>query len=496
MKILGKLNNLFGKKFIAIILGIFLLILLIAGSYAAWYWDNLGESNLINAESVEIEFLESDSEVIDIENMFPVIDSVGMTQEDTFDFQVKTKTNKEVDISYALYIEKLEADSGYSFLKDEEVKVYLTDFSNNEKVAPTKISLLDDYSLYTETNSHNESSVEQVDKFKLRVWVDEDVTALDWDKDTKLQYKFKIGVRANESNESVGGEIAVTMLMSKVGQSGFEEVIHEADSTLQIGATEDITEYRFRGENSIVTNNYVYFNCDDINAQSSDTCELYRIIGVFPVDDGTGKIENRIKLIKAENYANNYFDRQSEDEGLNNWARPATINTVLNETYWSTINKKYQVLIGNAKYYLGGTSYPTVKANEMYKAERKIEGSDYYTDNFPNNWIGKIALMYPSDYGYAAISECSENVSLYSYSNTCRDYNWLYFKSIEWLISHRASYTNSAFTVFSNGSVRNNALVHSNFKVSRPVFYLNSNAEFNGIGDGSQENPYQLKAIN
>ena len=54
---------------------------------------------------------------------------------------------------------------------------------------------------------------------------------------------------------------------------------HEA--TEQLSAT---TDYRYIGANP---NNYVKFND-----------ELWRIIGVFDTDDGTGKLEKRLKIIR------------------------------------------------------------------------------------------------------------------------------------------------------------------------------------------------------
>ena len=52
------------------------------------------------------------------------------------------------------------------------------------------------------------------------------------------------------------------------------------------GQTPAQTEYRYSGSNDVVKN-YVTFNN-----------ETWRIIGVFPTDDGTGNIENRVKIIR------------------------------------------------------------------------------------------------------------------------------------------------------------------------------------------------------
>ncbi|MGM9878654.1 MAG: hypothetical protein ACI31R_01335 [Bacilli bacterium] len=278
--------------------------------------------------------------------------------------------------------------------------------------------------------------------------------------------------------------------MSKVGTSGLEAINHSADSTLQIGATEDITEYRFRGGNDVVTNNYVYFNCTDMTNQTADTCDLYRIIGIFPTDDGEGNIENRVKLIKVTSDMLHYI------WSTNNWAEPATVNTNLNTTFYNSINTNYQSLIGNAKYYLGGYSSSSVKTSVMYQYERKISGSDYYYDSNPNSWTGKIALMYVSDYGYSANSTCSESTTLSNYSSTsCKNNNWLLDEDeYRWLLAHDPSTGNYILYADMDGSV---GMAYSSNGVDGddlttfPVFYLTADANFRD-GDGSQSNPYQL----
>ena len=64
----------------------------------------------------------------------------------------------------------------------------------------------------------------------------------------------------------------------------------------------DITEYRYRGASP---KNYVTFNN-----------EVWRIIGVFPTDDGTGKIENRIKIIRNESIGNQVLEFNSSSNNI------------------------------------------------------------------------------------------------------------------------------------------------------------------------------------
>ena len=228
------------------------------------------------------------------------------------------------------------------------------------------------------------------------------------------------------------------------------------ESTEQLGAT---TDYRYIGANP---NNYVKFND-----------ELWRIIGVFDVDDGTGKIEKRLKIVRNESIGNYAWDNKdtttgAEDEnGKNNWS-DARLNYLLNpghesETYGGSLywNRKSgtcyygqnnatmscdftstgltdaaKEMIGDAKWYLGGTANYTSSSNGLashfYKYER---GTTVYSGR-STNWTGKVGLIYPSDYGYATSGNSSTTRAtclakeLYNWdgASACYQNDWL-FKS-------------------------------------------------------------------
>ena len=323
------------------------------------------------------------------------------------------------------------------------------------------------------------------------------------------------------------GADTLIKLTDNTNDSGLYTITHPADNTLQIGATESVTEYRYRGASP---KNYVTFNG-----------ETWRILGVFPTDDGTGNIENRVKIIKdqsigkktwddgttAYNYTKNdnlmllqdknkskveYLEKNDKYDviGLatpdattfrNNWAGPATLNTELNTTYLNSLDSTSKSMIGNTKYYLGGKN---VTYNDgyvdtplqFYSYERKISGSSYYYGSNPNSWTGKLGLMYLSDYGYAS-SNC-ENKKLYdtnSPSNdirACNTTNWLYnIKVNEWLLLQNASNSNNAFCVSSGGNAGNSNYVNTVQFAVRPVLYLTSSVEITG-GNGTSTDPYVL----
>ena len=293
-------------------------------------------------------------------------------------------------------------------------------------------------------------------------------------------------------NKPTGVDTLIALADNK-DNSGLYTITHPADNTLQIGNDKDITEYRYRGASP---KNYVTFNN-----------EVWRIIGVFPTDDGTGKIENRIKIIKDQSVGNKFWDTS----GSNNWARPATLNTELNETYLNSLDSTSKSMIENTKYYLGGyngfvsAGGYTQTSVQMYSYERKIQNTtsnEFYYGTNPNSWVGKVALMYVSDYGYAS-SNC-ENKRIYDYNSSsndiraCNTTNWLYnIKVYDWLLPQHASNSNSAFSVHSSGPVGGTYGYVEGFRVDigkmgvRPVLYLISSAKITG-GDGTIGSPYTL----
>ena len=292
---------------------------------------------------------------------------------------------------------------------------------------------------------------------------------------------FSISKTSNNIIELEVGEmtkLATETLISQtdnLNESGLYTIVHSADSTLQIGATESVTEYRYRGASP---KNYVTFNN-----------ETWRIIGVFPTEDENGNIENRIKLIRNESIGKNSWDTN----GYNNWARPATLNTYLNGDYYNTLTSEAQSMISSSKYYLGGYNATSQTSQDMYSYERKISGSSYYYGSNPTNWVGKLALMYASDYGYASLN-CETKELINDDSTTdlraCNDTNWLYnIKTAEWLLPQVSSNSRHAFYVKSDGNVRNINVV-SPFAV-RPVLYLTSAVQITG-GEGTESSPYTL----
>ena len=288
-------------------------------------------------------------------------------------------------------------------------------------------------------------------------------------------------IEATVGELSTTGADTLIKLTNNKDNSGLYTITHPADNTLQIGATEDITEYRYRGASP---KNYVSFNG-----------ETWRIIGVFPTDDGTGKIENRIKIVRNESIGEQVWSSTTSTSRTNNWTT-ARLKSYLNEgittgSYQNTLLNSSRDMIDNVKYYLGGYTTADIMKDVMYQYERKISGSDYYYGTNPNSWVGEIAVMYASDYGYASSEECVK--TLFN-SQSCGGNNWLSNNTNSWLLPQS---TNSNSGVF---HMKGTYITHyngsDNYNSNQPLMvfptlYLKPSVKII-MGNGTSTDPYVL----
>ena len=277
--------------------------------------------------------------------------------------------------------------------------------------------------------------------------------------------------------------------------------------------------------------NYIYFNCSDYSNQTSSTCETWRIIGVF---------DGKLKLIRGSQIGAYAWDNKNtttgaeSSNGKNDWTT-ARLMKLLNPSdyyevdsndnnlgqslyYNSASGKCYRGqnnatvdcdftstgikndttrnMIAETTYNLGGWNTFVVYPNEIYEYER---GTTVYTGRPTTTWTGKIALAYPSDYGYAAdLNQCKQTLANYD-NSTCTSNNWM--KSIitnngsndGWLLTTYSSYSCIAGSVYSGGIVSGNRAYILSY-VAVPVLSLSSELGIESGGDGSSSNPYKLSA--
>ena len=296
------------------------------------------------------------------------------------------------------------------------------------------------------------------------------------------------------------------------------------------GTTTDLDggNIRYYGANP---NNYIYFNCSDYSNQTSSTCETWRIIGVF---------DGKLKLIKSESIGAYSWDNKDtstgaeNDTGKNDWTTARLMKLLNPSNYYkvdsndnnlgqslyynsasgkcysgqnnATVdcdftstgikNAETRNMIAETTYNLGGWNSNSVYSNQIYEYER---GTTVYSGR-PTTWKGKIALAYPSDYGYAAdLNQCKDK-TLYDYDNrTCTSNNWM--KAIitnngsntGWLLTPFSRLSYYAWYVDSDGFVNyyNGAC---NASGAVPVLSLSSELGIESGGDGSSSKPYKLSA--
>ena len=359
-------------------------------------------------------------------------------------------------------------------------------------------------------------------------------------KDTTLAYLVIFYIDGDKANNDIGSnstnfktsiEATVTQGTAPVNAASLISDLYTNASKTPV--TNNSITYQYDTRNNLMKdnagniryygaspNNHIYFNCSDYSNQSSSTCETWRIIGVF---------NNKVKLIRGSQIGKYSWDNKNTSTGAennygkNDWTE-ARLMKLLNPGYESETtggslyynsgsgncyagennatkacdftstgikNDKTRGLISEETYSLLGWSTSSVYANEIYEYERST--GKVYRDR-PTEWTGKIALAYPSDYGYAAdLGKCTKQIGSYS-DSTCISNNWM--KTIiapnnGWLLTPYSGNANYALFVYSSSDVRN-GIAYNAYGVA-PVLYLNSELAVKA-GTGSSSAPYQLSA--
>ena len=503
------------KKLIMIGLVLFSISIITLGTYALYNTALITGDASISSGEVKMSYSEKNE--ITLSNALPIKDDEGKLSTNYFDFSIMTyiKTNAndstEYKMNYNIVLEPLTTTNP---LSDSEIKVYLTKVENGVETAvvePTTVDKLIQYIINSQEEVFSNNKSEVVTNYRLRAWIDYDVDATKFNEKT-YSYKFRVNVNNEEAPLT-----ALVFAKSKVGTDGLEIITHTTDDTLQVSnefnsnnssgirqlatTTElqvtNSTEYRYRGAD---VNNYVTFNN-----------ETWRIIGVLPTEDTNGNVTNRFKIIRdtsigdydwngCEYTYDDAYVYTCNDTGkyLNDWTG-ATLNTYLNTTYYNSLTSEAQAMIGTTKYYLGGyNDWLNITADVVWQYERKSSGSTYYYDTNPiaqSDANKKIALMYASDYGYAASISCSETLHEYSIDANCKTTNnWLDKSQVEWILPQNSDYSGYAFFLEAAGNIvtiGDLAFVCEFEHAVRPVLSLSSSVKISG-GSGTSSNPYTL----
>ncbi len=327
-----------------------------------------------------------------------------------------------------------------------------------------------------------------------------------------------IGIATSKSDivlASNMGLVPKTVVDTSVTLSSYITSLY--DSATKTTVTNNSITYQYDATNNIMKdiggnlryygaspNNYIYFNCSDYSNQSSSTCEVWRIIGVF---------DDKVKIVRESSIGAYSWDNKTD--GV--WSTSSSMK-ILNpnftgtngSTYWNGVSGTCnngnnttgtcdfttsglkagttKSLISNSTWNIGSTTEDYV--NVEYNKEIKTTGSFY------------VGLPNVSDYGYAAdLGKCAKQLRNYS-DSTCTSNNWMIFlskgtKKMASLINNYDSNMINIVNESGNVDIFNNDYDDASPLYSYnmfPTLYLTSDAIVDESTKGSSSNPYKIKS--
>ena len=504
------------KKYIVLVIVTIVIsvIALIGASYALLTMTIEGEKKVsLTAGILKVDFAEGDN--INLDNVAPMTDVQGQ-KTTPYTFTITNTGNIN-----AYYHVSLEEDVNNT-LNNSYLKMRLTS-DNGYDSGVVKVSSYGSGSF----DITSEATLKPSDKVTYQLWM-----WLDYNADNSAQgklYQSKIVVTSYDREQKT----AVDTLLAKVNPENldYNNATDEQKKEMwtfshpETEQTPVLTDYRYIGKDP---NNYVMFNN-----------ETWRIIGVFTVDDGTGKKEERLKIIRDESIGSYSWDNKDTttgaemDGGKNNWT-DARLNYLLNpdhesnsiggSLYWNSgsgtcysgphnttiscvftntgLKREAQNMIGDSLWYLGGTDEFSSESDGLTKHFYSYERGTYVYGVRDTSWLGKVGLMYPSDYGYATSGGdtynrdyCLNSSILFIWDADCFNNNWLYDASVREQYTMTPYGYDNTFLLYGEGA----GLVSpysshgsETYTEVKPVVFLKSNIKIVD-GDGSSSNPYILK---
>ena len=509
------------KKKIFLITGISLLVLIaiVGGTYAWYVWTTSDSDTTKIVAGVGAATVTFDGGSDINANLRPVSDkSKGIVK----NISVKGDTTGLV---FNMYLDITSIDTD---LKDESFRYELYKGDTKVKEGNFSDSYLTSNTVTCSKNNTNhivlltnESISTSKTSYTLYIWIDgENYT----NPNTMMNKTFSFKLHA-DGEGAVLKRLTAAETITNVYMDAAKETVTNNSIIYNTAPSVSLMNDGLSGGNiryyGASPNNYIYFNCSDYSNQSSSTCETWRIIGVF---------NGKVKLIRGSQIGKYSWDSSVRNVnygwGFNDWSQ-ADLMKLLNSgydsesvggsLYWNaqsgtcfsgrdnaTVdcdftstgikNDETRNMIAEVTYNLGGWNDTKIYPNQIYVYER---GRTVFSGR-PTTWTGKIAVAYPSDYGYAAdLNQCKQTLVNYD-NSTCTSNNWM--KNIVtnnggnygWLLTHRPDSSSSTWTVRREGLANNISEASGGLGVV-PVLYLNSGIKIDsGDGDGSESNPYQL----
>lgn len=543
-------------KIYGVVLGVILFILLVSGlTYAILNWRSSNITIAGNSECLEVDsvkgsnitgsdlLLLDESEIIN-NNRITITSGMVVTN-----ITAKLKSSCKLDGYLTINLKTTTLNSGFTSSGNSTgaLKYVLASYNPSIYTTVSTSALSDKTFDIIETGSITSTGTLKIKEVQLSnnptlgyiviFYIDGDKANNDIGSNS-TSFKTSIEASITQGYAPTTGQITTSTVLAtqitKLYNEGTNTIIPSVYGNYQYNVNSNLTKdlnnnIRYYG---IDPNNYIYFNCSDYSKQSSSTCEIWRIIGVF---------DGKVKLIS------NY------DIGRHPWNYNdnADASTDFTKSVWSTaslmklLNPGYESeTIGGSLYYnsksgvcysdIGGaiiegscdftstgiknaatrslisdTNYtlPMIyqdgrsgEPNIIYKVE-----NEYYDGSTYETWTGKIAIPYASDFAYATDLNMCKDVSTFESPNPyviCRSYNWLasYHGNGNslWFMNHfsNAGCINSGGTpchavssLDYNGNFEIKYVGYSDYVY--PVLYLNTGTAV-VAGNGTIVSPYQI----
>ena len=263
--------------------------------------------------------------------------------------------------------------------------------------------------------------------------------------------------------------------------------------------------------------NYVRFNG-----------ELWRIVGIYNVEDENGVVKPRIKIVRNDSIGNYSWDTSNSTQytpGTNDWTISDIMrllnegydsDTVNNSLYWNKssgdcytgtnstsscdfsstgLSAESRAYIEKVKWNIGKPNTPSsASPTSIYNIEKQ------------DTWLGKVGLLSLSDTmlamgDYAPVSDSSPkrdtciNSETSTYGACYTTNNWipdLYSRTDSWLMTGSSlDPPGSEVFLFYSSYINGNINLSYNAYKIHPAVYLNSKVQITG-GTGTSGNPYTL----
>lgn len=478
----NKINKFIHSKYLLISLIVLLILLVMAtGTYAWFTWRSTSNTSLTMNIGKLADVTFNSGNDISTNTLAPVY---NYTDGEKTTFRINNKDTTGASLDYNI---KLNITSIASELKSSDLKYVL--LKDNTIVKEGNFSTM---VVGTNTIYSNSISSSGTTNFIFYLYIDGNS-----ENNLNMMNKSLVGsivVEAQEKQYETFSTVIENLMadgdITTVTNNGINYDYNTVNSLMN----DSFGNFRYYGSSP---NNYVYFNCDDYSNQSSSTCEVWRIIGLF-----NDQIEpSLIKIVRNDSIGNFPWDPYNNFNGWNDAGMRSILNNYsISEQgaglYWNRRsgtclngdsgtcdftttglkNDATRNAIYNAKWQVSAFSETLFYSNEAYENEMGLgtEVEDY------------IGLISTSDYGFAAdFRTCSSQIFDY---DICSEVNWLLNGEDQWTIIPMDNET--TYSVYNSGML--STLNVSNVAAIRPTLYLNFNV-IKKDGTGTSSDPYQLR---